>query len=53
MYRKDQPLYKLVHPELKKVSKALHDANAKFQVFHYCWEENDIPEVECASTETS
>lgn len=43
MYRRDQPLYKIVQPELKKVAKVLAQLKAPAQVFAYCWEDNDIP----------
>jgi len=44
MYRSDQPHYKIARPELRKVATALDKVNANFQVFHYCWDKNEVPE---------
>jgi len=43
MYRKDQILHEIVHPELDKAAKVLQQVGANVEVFKYCWEDNDIP----------
>jgi len=43
MYRRDQPLHKIVQPELVKVAKALAQLDAPSRVYAYCWEDNEIP----------